>query len=84
MPMAARDDARPEFNPKHRIIGAIVLVALVVILVPMILSEREPPPELKGAREMPRMEVIETKTVVTSVPPDRFCTAPPMISISAV
>ena len=66
--MAARDDARPEFNPKHRIIGAIVLVALVVILVPMILSEREPPPELKGAREMPRMEVIETKTVVTSVP----------------
>lgn len=68
MPMAARDDARPEFNPKHRIVGAIVLVALVVIFVPLILSEREPPPELKGARATPRAEVIETKTVVTPVP----------------
>ena len=67
--MADRDDARPEFNPKHRIVGAIVLVALVVIFVPMILSGREPPPELKGAREAPpRAEVTETKTVVTPVP----------------
>ena len=30
--MADRDDARPEFSPKHRIVGAIVLVALVVTL----------------------------------------------------
>jgi len=67
--MADRDDARPEFSPKHRIVGAIVLVALVVIFVPMILSGREPPPELKGAREAPpRAEVTETKTVVTPVP----------------
>jgi DedD protein len=69
--MADRDDARPEFSPKHRIVGAIVLVALVVIFVPMILSGREPPPELKGAREAPpRAEVTETKTVVTPVPAD--------------
>jgi DedD protein len=67
--MADRDDARPEFDPKHRIVGAIVLVALVVIFVPMILSGREPPPELKGAREAPpRAEVTETKMVVTPVP----------------
>ncbi len=67
--MADRDDARPEFSPKHRIVGAIVLVALVVIFVPMILSGREPPPELKGAREAPpRAEVTETKMVVTPVP----------------
>jgi DedD protein len=67
--MADRDDARPEFNPKHRIVGAIVLVALVVIFVPMILSGREPPPELKGAREAPpRAEITETKMVVTPVP----------------
>lgn len=67
--MADRDDARPEFDPKHRVVGAIVLVALVVIFVPMILSGREPPPELKGAREAaPRAEVTETKTVVTPVP----------------
>ncbi|BAV32905.1 sporulation protein [Sulfuricaulis limicola] len=67
--MADRDDARPEFNPKHRIVGAIVLVALVVIFVPMILSGREPPPELKGEREAPpRAEVTETRMVVTPVP----------------
>ena len=67
--MADRDDARSEFNPKHRIVGAIVLVALVVIFVPMILSGREPPPELKGVRGTPpRTETAETKVVVTPVP----------------
>jgi DedD protein len=66
--MADRDDARPEFNPKYRIVGAIVLVALVVIFVPMILSGREPPPELKGAREAPpRAEIAETRMVVTPI-----------------
>jgi DedD protein len=69
--MADRDDARPEFNPKHRIVGAIVLVALVVIFVPMILSGREPPPELKGAREPPpRAEIAETRVLVTPVTTD--------------
>src|SRR3989344_3603201 len=69
--MADRDDARPVFNPKHRIVGAIVLVALVVIFVPMILDEREPPAELKGVREAPpRTEITETRVVVTPVPAD--------------
>jgi DedD protein len=69
MPMADRDDARPEFNPKHRIVGAIVLVALVVIFVPMILSEREPPVEIKGEREIPASTTpSETKVLVTPVP----------------
>ena len=69
--MADRDEARPEFSPKHRIVGAIVLVALVVIFVPMILSGREPPPELKGAREAPpRAEITETRVLVTPVTPD--------------
>lgn len=65
----ADNNARPEFNPRHRIVGAIVLVALVVIFVPLILSGREPPPELKGARQAsPRAEVTETRMVVTPVP----------------
>lgn len=69
MPMADRDDPRSEFNPKHRIVGAIVLVVLVVVFVPMILSGREPPPELKGARPAPsQAEVAETRLVVTPVP----------------
>ena len=37
-------DSGQDFDPKHRIIGAIVVVALAVILIPMILGEREPPP----------------------------------------
>ena len=65
--MADRNEARPDFNPKHRIVGAIVLVALVVIFVLMLLNENEPPPELKGVREMPPRVVTETKVIVTPV-----------------
>lgn len=35
-------DPGTDFNPKHRILGAIILVTAAVIFVPMILSEREP------------------------------------------
>ena len=65
--MADRNEARPDFNPKHRIVGAIVLVALVVIFVPMLLNENEPPPELKGVREILPRAVTETKVIVTPV-----------------
>lgn len=63
----ADNNARPDFNPKHRIVGAIVLVALVVIFVPMLLNENEPPPELKGVREMPPRGATETRVIVTPV-----------------
>lgn len=67
--MADRDNPRMEFNPKHRIIGAIVIVALAVIFLPMILDEREPPSELKKLTEIPsRRDVGETKVVVSPVP----------------
>ena len=67
MTMADRNEARPDFNPKHRIVGAIILVALVVIFVPMLLNENEPPPELKGVRETPPRGANETKVIVTPV-----------------
>jgi DedD protein len=68
MTMADRNEARPDFNPKHRIVGAIILVALVVIFVPMLLSENEPPPELKGVRETPpRGTATETRVIVAPV-----------------
>jgi DedD protein len=67
MTMADRNEARPDFNPKHRIVGAIILVALVVIFVPMLLNENEPPPEFKGGREMPPRGTTETKVIVTPV-----------------
>ncbi len=64
----ADKDIPPNFNPKHRIVGAIVIVALVVIFVPMLLSESEPPPEIKGARETPpRDATAETRVIVTPV-----------------
>ena len=67
MTMADRNEARPDFNPKHRIVGAIILVALVVIFVPMLLNENEPPPELKGTRETPPRGATETRVIVTPV-----------------
>ncbi len=64
----ADKDIPPNFSPKHRIVGAIVIVALVVIFVPMLLNESEPPPELKGARTIPpRNAAAETRVVVTPV-----------------
>lgn len=38
-----RDPNRPRFDPKHRIVGAIVLVAVAVIVIPMILTDDKPP-----------------------------------------
>jgi DedD protein len=70
--MADRDDARPEFNPKHRIVGAIIIVALVVIFVPMILSERQPPSEAgSGAETAAHNEIANTRVVVTPVVADQ-------------
>jgi DedD protein len=69
--MAERDDAHTEFNPKHRIVGAIIIVALVVIFVPMILDQREPPPDVRTAGEpVARGEIADTRVVVTPVAPE--------------
>lgn len=66
--MAAQDSGPPKFNPKHRIIGAIILVALAVIFIPMLLDETQPPPDLKGAPEIPeRPASAETRVVVKPV-----------------
>ena len=68
--MAQRDDANTEFNPKHRIVGAIIIVALVVIFVPMILNQREPPPDTRAVSEpSARGEIADTRVVVTPVAP---------------
>jgi DedD protein len=63
--MAERKAAEDEFNPRHRIVGAVILVALAVIFLPMLLSDRPPsaPPAGTGAMPTP-----ETRVVVTPVP----------------
>lgn len=61
-------DPGTDFNPRHRILGAIILVGAAVVFVPMILSEREPP----AATVAPSPAVVEsgapeTKIVVTDL-----------------
>ncbi len=52
--MRNNDDTGQEFNPRHRIVGAIILVSLAVIFLPMILDERKPPaPAIKQISEIP-------------------------------
>lgn len=64
-------DGSPDFDPKHRIIGAIVVVALAVIFVPMILGEREAPlPEAVSVPPEASQAAGEAnKVAVTRVPP---------------
>ena len=66
----AQDDERPQFNPKHRIAGAIILVSLAVIFVPMVLDESKPPAENPTLAQIPARDApaSETKIVVTPVP----------------
>jgi len=67
----AKDDERPQFNPKHRIAGAIILVSLAVIFVPMLLDESTPPPENQTLTEIPARDVpAETKVAVTPLTPE--------------
>lgn len=40
-------------NLKHRLIGAVILVLVAVMLVPLILREQEPPTELKTVSDAP-------------------------------
>lgn len=55
-------DARPGgFNPKHRVIGAIILVAIAVITLPLILNKNEP-------AEQEAKPAGDTKTVIAEVP----------------
>jgi DedD protein len=65
-------DAPHDFDPKHRIIGAIVVVALAVIFVPMILSQREAPserPPVPPTDQAAQGAAAETKVAITKVPP---------------
>lgn len=60
------------FDPKHRIIGAVIVVSLAVIFVPMILDRREAPAELTSVDKVsaPAAEAGERKVVVTPVRPE--------------
>lgn len=66
-----RKDSAPEFDPRHRILGAIVVTGLAVVFIPMILSEA-PKPAGPGAQRMAIEETLPepaTRVVVTPVAP---------------
>lgn len=70
--MAERKEAEDDFNPRHRIVGAVILVALAVIFLPMLLSDRPPETASRGLTDTP---TPETRIVVATVPPPGAATA---------
>ena len=62
--MAERKEAEDEFNPRHRIVGAVILVALAVIFLPMVLND-EPPPT--GTTPVVETPVADTR--MSGMPP---------------
>src|SRR5581483_10168101 len=84
-PCMTNRDAPHEFDPKHRIIGAIVVVALAVIFVPMILSQREAPSEAPAPANAPSGQTTEeNKVAITRVPPPPPALTDPVKPIPAV
>lgn len=60
-----------DFDPKHRIVGAIVVVVLAVIFIPMILSNRESPADRPDAQAVAPGESgsEQNKVAVTKLSP---------------
>ncbi len=54
--MSENEKQSTPVNLKHRLVGAVLLVAAAVIVLPLILHEQEPPPELKASSEAPARE----------------------------
>lgn len=69
--MPPKEVTSTEFNPRHRVIGAIILVVLAVIFVPLVLEEDAPQPEIRqSAAPVTRADSdggIENKMVVAPV-----------------
>ncbi|MBI5611649.1 MAG: hypothetical protein HY942_01055, partial [Gammaproteobacteria bacterium] len=63
--MTERDDNH-DFDPKHRIVGAVILVALAVIFLPMILNKQPEPPAVAPIAEIPPPD---SKVVTAPVAP---------------
>ncbi len=73
--MSENEKLPPPVNLKHRIIGAVILVSLAVIFLPMIFSERETPSELKAISEIPGKSAAPD-AVSAPVPPSTTPPAP--------
>ncbi len=54
-------DRESSYSPKHRIVGAIILVSLAVIFLPMILNPDQPPPRPTDASRLDEISKPETQ-----------------------
>lgn len=61
--MARAHDGGGEFNPKHRIVGAVIVVSLAVIVLPMILSDEPGQPAARRVSEISEIPQPETKVL---------------------
>ena len=61
--MARADDDGGDFNPKHRIVGAVIVVSLAVIVLPMILSDEPGQPATSGVSGLSEIPQPETKVL---------------------
>ena len=64
--MTRASDRESKYSPKHRIVGAIILVSLGVIFLPMILNPDQPAPRLKDATSL--NEIPKPETQVFRIP----------------
>lgn len=79
----ARDDVS-DFSPKHRIVGAIIVVSLAVIFLPMILSNESPQPELgETASQLSEIPKPEGDTKVLRLPVTSLAQATPSVQTAA-
>ena len=80
--MRDNDDNSRNFNPRYRIVGAIILVSLAVIFLPMVLDERKQPgPGISRISEIP---APNAKILVASeLPPVRAKSQEPNNTIRA-
>ena len=59
--MTRASDRESSYSPKHRIVGAIILVSLAVIFLPIILNPEQPPPRPKDATRLNEIPKPETQ-----------------------
>lgn len=64
--MAERKEAEDDFNPRHRIVGAVILVALAVIFLPMLLNDHPTETPIAPVTVIP---TPDTRVIVAPVPP---------------
>lgn len=85
--MPDNNSSRKDFNPKHRIVGAIVLVSLAVIFVPMLLDKHDAAPVSPAVvqlTQIPPQNEVMVADVTASPPPVAAPAHPSPVTVAPV